>query len=156
MITLVTNKFFMRSKVKNNAFWTFDLVNIFVDTTLLMKLKVANNAFCYFWSHDCSFDLLIKIDLLIEITFVLMFQSHQIWQILTWSLKKKDLDGCTLPICFIEKKRGICKFCYFLIANTDQVTNQSKIKQAKSYIPSFLFGLEQAKSFIPSFASKFL
>jgi hypothetical protein len=36
----------------------------------------------------------------------------------------------------------------------DQDTNQSIIKQAKSYFPSFLSGLEQAKSFIPTFASE--
>ena len=43
-----------------------------------------------------------------------------------------------------EEKKNLKK-CYFLTADTEQVTNQSIIKQAKSYIPSFLSGLEQAK-----------
>ncbi len=39
MIVLVTIKFFMRSKVKNNASQTFNLMNIFVEATLIMSLK---------------------------------------------------------------------------------------------------------------------
>jgi hypothetical protein len=43
-----------------------------------------------------------------------------------------------------EEKKNL-KFFYFLTANSEQITNQSIIKQAKSYIPSFQSGLEQAK-----------
>ncbi len=39
------NKFLRRSKVKNNAFQTFDLMKIFVDETLTRRSKVDYNAF---------------------------------------------------------------------------------------------------------------
>ncbi len=49
MIVLVTKKLFMRSKVKNYVFWTFDLIIVLVTKKLFMRSNVKNYVY---WTFD--------------------------------------------------------------------------------------------------------
>jgi hypothetical protein len=53
MFALVTKKLFMQSKFAIDAFFSFDLMIVLLDTRTIVRSKVANNAFL-------SFDLMIE------------------------------------------------------------------------------------------------